>query len=60
MDRYKMAFHKMLSEQDEGKWKGKVSVVDQFPPFLFPFIVNSGRQDIKFYNKLIYYILYST
>ncbi|WP_262886369.1 hypothetical protein [Parabacteroides distasonis] len=41
-----MAFHKMLSEQDEGKWKGKVSAVDQFPPFLFPFIVNSGRQDI--------------
>ncbi|HJG26052.1 MAG TPA: hypothetical protein K8V60_11225 [Parabacteroides merdae] len=44
MDRYKMAFHKMLSEQDEGKWKGKVwygmvwygMVVDQFPPFLFP------------------------
>ncbi len=34
----------MLSEQDEGKWKGKVwygmvwygMVVDQFPPFLFP------------------------
>lgn len=22
-------------------------------------ILNSGRQDIKFYNKLIYYILYN-
>lgn len=42
MDRYKMAFHKMLSGQDEGKWKGNVSVVDQLPPFLFSFIVNSG------------------
>ena len=45
MDRYKMAFHKMLSGQDEGKWKGKVSVVDQLPPFLFSFIWISLHND---------------